>query len=97
MLLVSTGGRSATVGYLGPSKADFSETHQIAYLAYKRPILTPKIFLSRYSRSTTPACLGSPQSDFSKFHQIAYLSPISPIFVQKKFQAFFRSARHHQE
>ena len=33
MLAVGAGGRSATVGYLGPTEVNFSEAHQIKYLS----------------------------------------------------------------
>ena len=45
-LSVGTWGRSATIGYLGPPKVDFSETQQIAYLDLKRYVFDPKNFLT---------------------------------------------------
>ena len=47
VLSVGTGGRSATVGYLGQPESDFSDSHQIAYLAPKRPIFTLKKIFAR--------------------------------------------------
>ena len=42
VFLVGTGVRSATVGYLWPSQADFSESRQIVYLAPVRHIFKEK-------------------------------------------------------
>ena len=87
-----TGGRSTTVRRLKLPKVDFSETHQIAYLAPEMPIFAPrKNFYPLAGPSMTLACLWPPQTDFSEWHQIAYFDPKILILNRKKFGYLSRS------
>ena len=78
VLSVGMGGRSAIVWYLGSHEVNFSESRQIAYLAFERPIFTPKKnFNPIFGQSATVgyhgpleglqiACLGPKKSFFNK-------------------------------
>ena len=75
-LLVDTGGRLATVGYLGPPEADFPEYRQISYLVPKRPNYSPKNYFDTIvGRSTTHACLGPPRLIFQNIAKLNIWTP----------------------
>ena len=81
-----TGGRSAAVGYLGPPEVDFSESHQIAYLASEMPVFASKKFFDpMVGRSMTLARHRPPRADFSECSQIVHLGPVPETFTAVNF------------
>ena len=94
LLALSVGRRgwSATVWYLGPSEADFSESPQIACLAPERANHSrKKIFGTTVGRSTTPSCLRPARPIFEKLAKSHIWLRNAYFHTEKKFQPYSRS------